>query len=272
MTEKKIELTLPASLEYSSLVRQISEEVFSHVGFTKEWANRLKLVVDELFMNANRYGSSEDDGKVYISYLIADSEIHFTIEDEGRGEKKVTPDKLKELIKKNADEMNDITKTCGRGLALISDLWTDELTIDSSPHGGLRLSFKKKISAEAPPAPPIVAPVAKESAKKPEPSISPVAPQGPAETIALEGEIDQSNLEEKVKPIEEKVSAFPENGVLVLDCEKLKYFNSTFIGHLAAWHNKIQAKGGQLVLKNTSKEVQEVLELVGLSRVIYMEK
>ena len=72
MPKQKIEFTLPADLEFSSLVRHISEEIFSHAGFTKEWAERLKLVVDELFMNANRYGSKAITGKIYLSYVFDD--------------------------------------------------------------------------------------------------------------------------------------------------------------------------------------------------------
>lgn len=272
MSKQKVELTLPADLEFSSLVRRISEEIFNHVGLTKEWANRLKLVVDELFMNANHYGSKSGEGKIYILFSFDESEVSFRIEDEGGGEEKTSAEELKKVIHKNSDEVNDVTKTSGRGLALISNLWTDELNIEDSQHGGIAISFTKKISSEAPPAPsPMIQtpqPMAPGAEAK---EVSPVAPKGPSELIKLSGEIDASNIEEKIRPVSDKLKTLAEGSTLILNCKALTYINSTFIGYLAAWLNEIQAKDGQLVLKNTSKQVREVLELVGLSRVIYLE-
>jgi len=271
MLKQKVELTLPATLKFSSLVREIAADVFTYVGFTKEWSNRLKLVVDELFMNANRYASKEGESKIYILFEYDEDAISFKIDDEGAGENKMSAEDLRKKIEKNKQAIGDVTKTSGRGLALISDLWTDGLVIEDSPYGGIAVSFTKAITSEAPPAPPAlqVAPV--QVTPTPAEKVSPVALQGPTEVMKIVGEIDQSNIEEKVKPVEEKVVAMPEKGVLVIDCSELVYFNSTFIGHLAGWHNALQQKKGQLVLKNTNAEVQDVLNLVGLSRVIYIE-
>ena len=271
MSKKKIELTLPATLKFSSLVRQIAEDVFSHVGFTKEWSNRLKLVVDELFMNANRYASVENESKIYVEFEYDDTSISFKIDDEGAGEKKMTSEDLKKKIAENKSALGDLTKTCGRGLALISDLWTDTLAIVDSPRGGISITFTKVITTEAPPAPPLPQASVAVPAPAPKKEVSPVVPKGPTEVVKIVGEVDQSNIEEKVKPVEEKVASMPENGVLVIDCAELIYFNSTFIGHLAGWHNAMAKKKGQLMLKNTNTEVKDVLNLVGLSRVVYME-
>jgi len=270
MPKQKIELTLPATLRFSSLVREIASDVFTQVGFTKEWTSRLKLVVDELFMNACRYASKENESKIYVVFEYDESSIGFRIDDEGAGENKMSAEALKAKVEDNKKALEDVTRTSGRGLALISNLWTDGLVIEDSPHGGIAVSFTKAISAEAPPAPPALAvvPAPAEPAKE----VSPVAPQGPTEIIKIVGEIDQMNMVEKIKPVEEKLATMAENGVLAIDCSELVYFNSTFIGHLAAWHNSMQEKNGQLVLKNTNAEVKDVLNLVGLSRVIYIEK
>lgn len=153
MPKQKIEFTLSADLELSLLVRRISEDIFGHAGFTKEWANRLKLVVDELFMNANLYGSKTDAGKIYLFYSFDEDEVHFRIEDEGAGENKMNAKQLKEAIGKNFGEMGDVTKTGGRGLALISNLWTDDMNVEDSVHGGIAISFTKKIGSGTPPVP-----------------------------------------------------------------------------------------------------------------------
>lgn len=275
MTKRKIELTLPASLKFSSLVRQVATEVFGYVGFTREWSSRLKLVVDELFMNANRYASKEDVSKIFIIFEYDESSITFKIDDEGMGKSKLSAEELKQKMEANKRALADVTKTSGRGLALISSLWTDELVIEDSPYGGIAISFTKKITTEAPPVLPVLqglAPLAHEALGVVPGSVTtPVNTKGPSLVVKVVGEIDQSNMEERIKPVESALLTIPAGSVLVLDCSELIYFNSTFIGHLAHWHNIMQEKGGQLMLKNINKDVQDVLNLVGLSRVIYME-
>lgn len=274
MEAQKIELTLSANMEFSSLLRHVAEEVFQYVGFTVEWSNRLKLVVDELFMNANRYGSKPDSSKIYANFLFENGEVTFQIEDEGLGEKKVSAKELRELLDKNTHEIADITKTRGRGLALISALWTDELKIEDSLRGGLLIRFKKSVSHIAPPAPPklqVVDPAADKQVAEQVGMVSPLKHTGPRKTIALEGEIDAENIAEKIKPILSELVLVTDDSVLVLDCSKLTYINSTFIGHLAGWHNELAKKNSHLVLQHLSKAVKDTLDLVGLSKVIYME-
>jgi len=272
MPKQTIDITLPALLQYSSLVRELSESIFAHIGFTNEWTARLKLVVDELFMNANRYASKEGQSKIYLSFEYDESELHFRIEDEGAGEQKITAEELRKRIHQNEVALEDLHKTSGRGLALISKLWTDGFTVEDNDRGGISITFVKKVQSAAPPAPPISKtvgaqpPVTEESTPT-----AKVLTTGSKEVISIDGEIDASNLEEKVSPIEAKVKTLGANAVLELDCAKLRYFNSTFIGHLAAWHNALQEKGGQLVLKNANKDVQDILQLVGLSKVIYVD-
>ena len=273
VSKQKIELTLPADLKYSSLLRQISEAFFLYAGFTKEWSGRLKLVVDELFMNAIRYGSKSEGSLVHMSYQFDNDEISYRIEDEGGGDKKVIAEELKKVIHRNSDEANILNKTSGRGLALISSLWTDSMVVEDSQYGGIAVTFSKKISSENPPAP---SPSVHETRVFPQAvtetgKLSPVVLKGPTEVIRISGEIDQSNLEKKTELITETVTRLPVESTLVLDCRELVYINSTFIGHLAAWLNDIQAKNGQLVLRNTNKEIRDVLSLVGLSKVLYLE-
>lgn len=258
---------MASDLKFSSLVRRMSEEVFGYVGFTREWSDRLKLVVDELFMNANRYGSKQGESKIYMIFTFDENEVSFRIEDEGAGEKKLSAEELRKIVSKNHDEKEDLTKTSGRGLALISSLWTDTLTVEDGQHGGIAISFTKKLSPDAPPPPPPLVP----AAAAPQKEVSPVAPQGVSETIKLTGEIDASNLAEKIQPVEEKVAALAKGSVLAIDCSELVYINSTVIGNFAAWHNQLQAKGGQLVLQHVNDQIREVLKLVGLSKVLYVE-
>ena len=78
---------------------------------------RKKLIVDELFMNAVRYGSTEDKSLVYITFLFDENEIQFTIEDDGTGTNAISVEELKNIIQKN-EKSTDLTRTSGRGLSI----------------------------------------------------------------------------------------------------------------------------------------------------------
>ncbi|MBU0578347.1 anti-sigma factor antagonist [Patescibacteria group bacterium] len=256
-------------MSFSSLVRHISEEVFNFIGFGKEWCNRLKLVVDELFMNAVRYGSTADTSTVHVFFSYNDEEVEFSVEDDGSGTRKMSADELKALINKNV-ENNNVTQTSGRGLALIAKLWTDHLDIKQSSFGGLAISFSKHIETAPPPPPPLVQTVI----YKPSKSISEATKEskGPDFTVKLHGEIDQANIDAVTLPIDEQITALPESARLILDFGDVDYINSTFIGHLASWHNDVQKKGGQIVLKNVNDQIRDVLDLVGLEHVLTINK
>jgi len=276
MKDQKIQIYIPANLHYSSLVRHMAEEFFSYVGFSREWAGRLKLVVDELFMNAVKYGSTEDASTVKIIFSYHADEAQFLIEDDGSGPKKVSSATLIKMVSDNANDGN-VTKTSGRGLAMISGLWTDKLQIADSELGGIKVVFVKKIDSSKPQPPPIVkAMVDKLETDEKEMKMVAAAPlkdgqiklAGPEVVIRLEGEIDQSNIERLALPVSDRIDKMPEGGQLVIDFSDITYINSTVIGHLAEWHNRMEAKKGNLTLKSANKEVKEVLDLVGLGKVL----
>ena len=272
MEKQKIQLSIPANLNYSALIRHIADEVFEIAKFSKAWCSRLKLVADELFMNAVRYGSTEDKSLVYITFLFDENEIQFTIEDDGTGSHAISVEDLKNIIQEN-EKNADLTRTSGRGLSMITKLWTDQMSITKSQHGGIAISFVKSVKETAAPPPPPPAPELIQKAKKeaaPAPKI-PVKKEGPIQEIKLSGEIDQSNIDAKMAPLYDQVEVMPEGGVLLLDFSELNYINSTFIGNLAALHKAIQKKQGQVRLKNVNEQIKEVLNLVGLLSVLEVE-
>lgn len=266
MEKQKIEFNIPANLHFSSLVRNIAEEVFCFVHFSNGWCNRLKLVVDELFMNAVKYGSIENQSTVHIYFIYDDKEVQFQIEDDGAGPQAISVEALKSVIDKNANQ-NDVTKTSGRGLAMITTLWTDNLDIKESSHGGIAISFSKTIETQPPPPPPLV----KAIISQPTEPLKPVEQkksEGPAFTVKLHGDIDQLNIDKLSLPVNEHIAALPQDGTLILDFSELDYINSTFIGLLASWLNDVKQKGGQIVLKNINDQIKDVLNLVGLGQVL----
>lgn len=302
MDPQKIQLIVPANLHHSSLIRHVSDEIFKSAKFSKSWSGRLKLVVDELFMNAVRYGSTEYKSSIYITFVMEGKSLEFIIEDDGTGPQAIPAEELQKIIQQN-EQNTDLARTSGRGLSMITKTWTDGLFIAKSPHGGMRISFKKKIETEdvapsvAPSAPVQIArrtslandvtreagpaQVARE-ATGPAPlttlipptiqeKISIPAEQRSTYEIKFSGEIDQSNILEKTSTIAEKLNSLPSGVILILDFTDLNYINSIFIGHLAAWYTILRKKQGELRFRNLNPEIKEVLELVGLLKVVKTE-
>lgn len=283
MQKQTIQIALTANLNYSGLIRHVANEVFENAKFSKAWCGRLKLVVDELFMNAVKYGSTKDKSVVHIAFEYDDKGMQFTIEDDGTGPQAKSAAELKAIIGRN-EANNDLTRTSGRGLALIAKMWTDGMEVAQSTYGGIGIGFVKKLENAG--APPPVAPMelilpeveTVQATLAPAPAVAPHLPvsptpvstpiNGPVFQIKLSGEIDQSNIAEKIAPVTAQVETMPTGSVLALDFSELTYINSTFIGSLAGWHRILQAKQGHIRLSHLTEEVKEILTLVGLINVL----
>lgn len=285
MGKQNVKISVTANLNYSGMVRHIANEVFESAKFSKPWCGRLKLVVDELFMNACRYGSIKDKSEIRLSFEYDEKGVKFTIEDDGTGPQAKTADALRAVIQQN-EANSDLTRTSGRGLAMIAKMWTDGMEVAQSSLGGIMVSFVKKLetSVAPPQSPPMELMVPQIEAVSltitpqplkpavPSPQAPMPAPQGPVIRAKLEGEIDQSNLAERIAPISQQVDTMPEGSVLELDFSELIYINSTFIGSLAGWYRILQQKGGRVRLIKPSPQIKEILTLVGLINVLEVQE
>jgi anti-anti-sigma factor len=283
--KQKVQIIVPANLKYSSFVRHIASDIFNIAKFCNEWGSRLKLVVDELFMNAVKYGSTTDKSFVYITFFYDGSEIQLVIEDDGTGPGAVPAEKLEEILRQN-EKNTDLSRTSGRGLSMITEVWTDEMIISESKYGGISVAVKKKVEI----APPDIQPVQPAGfVKQANPKKTPetesaehpftndvTPPSASAEPrvyeIKLSGEIDQTNIDEIVTPINDQAHTMPAGSILSLDFADVKYINSMFIGNLAECYKLLHSKGGSVRLKNMSKEIEEVLGLVGILEVLQGNK
>lgn len=257
---QKIQITLPADLCYSSLSRHITDEICGIVKFDKIWRGRLKLVVDELFMNAVKYGSTKDKSVIYITFIYDDNEIQFIIEDDGSGLKAISAEELKNIMQRN-EANEDTTRTSGRGLSMITKLWTDKMDIEKSNYGGIKVSFVKKREISTYEI--IENPTRKSANNNIDHNI--------CEIKLADGEIDQSNINEKTAPVYNQIKVMSQGGVVVLDFNGVTYINSMFIANLASWHASMRRKDGYIKLKNIQSQVKEILDLVGLSKILTID-
>lgn len=138
--------SIPADLAHSADVRDRVRAFFQAAGFSKGWGERLTLVIDELFMNAVKYGSAAND-TVEIELISDETAIHVAIHDHGA--KGVSVEQLQAIIDHHDATMH-AKKTSGRGLALITSSWTDGFSITANGQHGITISFDKKIETAEP--------------------------------------------------------------------------------------------------------------------------
>lgn len=139
-------LSIPADLTHSSDVREQVRAFFVGAGFSKGWSERLTLVIDELFMNAVRYGSRADD-TVEIDLTHDTTAIQVAIHDHGASG--ISAADLREIIDQHDATMH-AKKTSGRGLALITSSWTDGFEVLENTDHGITVMFRKTIEAAEP--------------------------------------------------------------------------------------------------------------------------
>ncbi len=87
-------------------------------------------------------------------------------------------------------------------------------------------------------------------------------------TVTISGQLDESNVDEKVKAVYEAIEAHPQNLFIIFDLGELEYMNSKAIGYLTDWYGKITEHGGKIVMAKVKPNVLDVLEVVGLTQLI----
>ncbi len=245
-TDYIINLSIPANINFSSALREFSKKVFETSGFNEKWQDRLKLVCDELFMNAVNYGS-DVNSIIEIQFQILETKIIFIIKDEGKN--KVTAKTLKEIVNKNKENsrLKDIS---GRGLAMITSMWTDNFDIEDNELGGITIKFTKNYLNQAT-------------------DINNKKDLADKENIVkFSGDITLPNIDDKNKYMENIINKDIHDTVITLDFDQLSYINSVFIGSIANWYNKLINKGNTLKIINANKNIIDILKTVGLSKII----
>ncbi len=89
-----------------------------------------------------------------------------------------------------------------------------------------------------------------------------------AKIIKFQGQLDESNVDEKAKLIYSLIEQQPQNLYLLLDFSELEYMNSKSIGYLTDWYGKITEGNGRMVIAMAKSNILDVLQVVGLTQLI----
>ncbi len=255
---KRYPLTIPANIHLAPALRSIAMCVFQECGFEGSTLSHLQLVFDELFMNAVRYGSTEESN-IYITFEFEDPTLQVSLEDEG-GEKKISAQELKKIIV--AEESNtDLGKQSGRGLAQISSKWADSLKVHDGTRGGICMIFTKILVEGEESVPKIHANTSLKSLPN---------PHLPLEKLPISGQIDDVTFQKNTEPIDSFIDDIEEPTLLILDFSHLEFCNSTFLAKVADWKQKMKKKNGDLVLQNVPEKIFEIFDLVGMTKMIHI--
>jgi len=255
---KKANLEVPADLYFSASIRDFALDMFKMAGFDTAWQNKLKLVIDELFMNAVKYGSN-GSSNVYLTFEILDDGINCSVEDTGTGKESASVEELQIKIKAQRENTN-LEKTSGRGLAMITDEWSDKFEVIKSEHGGVKLWFFKQTSAAG-------------ELPKPEHATELTIPEKEQHiTVKFTGEIDQFTMAQNVEDVEKLLKDDAVNVHIDLDFTEVTYLNSTFIGYLANLFNKLKKKNSSLRILGVNDDIFDILNLVGLTKILNVQR
>lgn len=86
--------------------------------------------------------------------------------------------------------------------------------------------------------------------------------------LKFTGLLDETNVDEKSKIIYDLLTATPKNLNMIFDFAELDYMNSKSVGYLTDWYTKVSNTGGGIVITGAKPNIQDILEVVGLTQII----
>lgn len=86
--------------------------------------------------------------------------------------------------------------------------------------------------------------------------------------VHIAGQLDESNVDEKIQEIYKLVETNPKGLNLVFDMEQLEYMNSKSIGYLTDLYGKISETSGQIAIAKAQSNILDILQVVGLTQLI----
>ncbi len=255
----KFKTALPARLNYSEFVRLFAFEMASDAKLSWKECNIVKLIVDELFINAVRYWSNEKSN-VYIEWSFKPWEVSYCIEDEWKWSNKIKAKDLNKIINKEIKN-DDPGKLHWRWLAQITTTMSTKFSVSDSRHWWLKIKFTKK------------AWIGKEKHVKKKVNIHQDLKNETKikKIFKLSWEIAPGSIEEFSNPIHDYVEKIYTPVTIIFDCNDLKYINTVFIWNLLQWHSKINFHWWKIIIRDANEDVHDILDLIWLKKLILFE-
>jgi len=91
---------------------------------------------------------------------------------------------------------------------------------------------------------------------------------GEVKIARIVGQLDESNVDEKVQDLYKIVEEEPKGLKLVLDLAQLEYMNSKSIGYITDLYGKITESGGKVAIAQSQPNILDILQVVGLTQLI----
>ncbi|MGM0640038.1 MAG: STAS domain-containing protein [Thermotogota bacterium] len=83
--------------------------------------------------------------------------------------------------------------------------------------------------------------------------------------VKIKGEIDLNNS----KTLKKEIQKINSNNI-ILDFSEVSYLDSSGIGVLISIHKDLQSKSGSLEIINLDKNMKELFDMVGLSKLMHI--
>ncbi|MBU1151378.1 anti-sigma factor antagonist [Patescibacteria group bacterium] len=94
------------------------------------------------------------------------------------------------------------------------------------------------------------------------------SPDKKLKIVHISGQLDESNVDEKIQEIYKLLEETPSNLNLILDLENLEYMNSKSIGYMTDLYGKITEGGGNITIAKARANIIDILQVVGLTQLI----
>lgn len=90
----------------------------------------------------------------------------------------------------------------------------------------------------------------------------------PVQVLHFSGQLDETNVDDEAKSIYGLIDKNPEGTCYIFDFENLAYLNSKSIGYVTDWCAKVNDKGGKLIIAQIPENISEILDAVGLAKIV----
>lgn len=86
--------------------------------------------------------------------------------------------------------------------------------------------------------------------------------------VQISGQLDESNVDEKIQDIYALLESVPQKLCIILDLSALEYMNSKSIGYFTDLYGKVSEGNGKIAIAQAKPNITDILQVVGLTQLI----